>query len=730
MGSAVSAVAHASTRTEFLGDESLATQDGLKLRDELMQQVYGPDLDKPKSGAEVLSVIEQMKNGPARDQALNTELSAAEFDAQTARARDVREAINFYLTHSDIAISNALEQDYPKIQTYHDIIVGSPALRLIQDLLYVNNDIDNFGAEDDDDEEGSGYAYVNGPHNYDDFEFFDHDPSLDPKPATTTTSTTGMATVAIGSGSGSDSDTAVSSVDIKTDTNADFATDSATDSDSAIDNNTKTESASSASASVSEAAAASAAGAAGAATATAAGISGYGQTGAAAGATAGATAESELDVDDEENTEEQVLSTTTATGDDAASVAAAYASTTALNPAGAKFVLFPNRMRFVLPQEILDKIMEIAIGPNTMPIGTSSTVGNKRNLSLSDISRYVFENYHVYISTMRMRNILRLSLVHVREWYERCLKPCYPIIYIDIEPVRMMTRSSLMVEHPFYVIMGMTFSGEHELLDIAPYPRDYTQPGEQEKMWLRCFTRLKERGLKEPVYMVTGPVQEFREALRMVFPHAIYQHSLGDIFRCAVENMTTQERANFTNDFRKLYNSKSLIECMKTLVVIEQRWKDSHPEAMQLIHDNFLFFEQYFAAAPVVRTSIRTTKVLGVLLGDVRRDVREDRYNFLYCDALHVVVRMLEVDRFITRNKRPVQWKRALKSMYEDSYIGKIIAPYIKLEDMRLSARSLKRDQVSFLTRQQQLEEQLNASVQYTGVSEEHKARKARNKDR
>ena len=94
-----------------------------------------------------------------------------------------------------------------------------------------------------------------------------------------------------------------------------------------------------------------------------------------------------------------------------------------------------------------------------------------------------------------------------------------------------------------------------------------------------------------------------------------------------------------------------------------------------------------------MRTIIRTTKPLLELLNDIRRDAREDR-NYQYCDILSTQERVLEVAFYITRNKRPVQWKRAMLSMLNDPYTGNLIKPYLVKEDIKLSKRSAKRDQV------------------------------------
>lgn len=338
--------------------------------------------------------------------------------------------------------------------------------------------------------------------------------------------------------------------------------------------------------------------------------------------------------------------------------------------------LMVRGQRYSISKEVLSYIQELSEEPET----------------LVEIASKVKERFDIEISLTRLRNILRYGLPEIKAFKEHKLRPCYPVIYIVVEKIRMFTSATLVVEHPFYIMMGMNVDGSHDLLDVSPFPPDYAEPGNEGKMWQSAFANLKERGLQDPIYVVTGDVHEFKNALHAIFPQAIYQHSLRDIVRKASEPMTTMERVYFFNDCRILYSSKTLLECMKGLLYIENRWNKIYPSACQLIRDNWIFFEQYYAANHAVRVSIRTTKTLDLLLNHLHRDIRVDSQNYLYRDGLHVIARIIELDRFVTGMRHPVQWKRALRYMLTDSYMGKILGKYITLDDVKLSPRSIKRD--------------------------------------
>lgn len=559
---------------------TLATHDNNKLRDMLMQQVYGPDLDQAKSNLEVLSVIKSMEQGPARDQALNMGMKSEDFLQLMEFELAQRHAVEAELTSpATVMGAHALEVSGAVLaSTRANIAKNSPE----HVDVYLSGSISYLAsAVLSSDESGDALYYVDAdgkPVSEDEDPLASHgDPVAEERQAAAAYHKSLMAdraaqAAAAGAGDGSGSGSISS-----------------------------------------------------------------GEDGASSGSSV---------------------------------VPSALAKKRFLKVRG---------QRYSISQEVLDYIKELSAKHNT----------------LSKIASEVKARFDIEITQSRLRNILRFGLSEVKAFKEQKLRPCYPVIYIVVEKIRMFTSATLVVEHPFYIMMGMNIDGTHDLLDVSPFPRDYMEAGSEGKMWVEAFKNLKERGLQDPIYVVTGDVHEFKKALHEVYPQAIYQHSLRDIVRQASEPMTTMERVYFFNDCRVLYSCKTLLECMKALLLIENRWTKKYPTACQLIRDHWIFFEQYYAANHAVRVSIRTTKTLDLLLNHLHRDIRIDSQNYLYRDALHVIARIIELDRFVTGMRHPVQWKRALRYMLTDSYMGKILGKYITLDDVKLSPRSIKRDKAA-----------------------------------
>lgn len=338
--------------------------------------------------------------------------------------------------------------------------------------------------------------------------------------------------------------------------------------------------------------------------------------------------------------------------------------------------------RYAIAPEILQAIKEL----------------NREGLSLEQISDQIAARFKVQVSLNRLRSLLRYGLEELWSFRQRELLPCYPVIYVDVVVLRMLTNANLVVEHPFYFIMGMNFKGEAGLLNIDALPRDYEQPGVLARMWHDVLNDLKARGLKDPIYLVSGTIPELRPALSEVFPHAICQQNLLKLIeQAAVSIKTPTDNNDFINNFRHLLSCKNLLECLKQFAVYERRWQGrcvGADESIRQIKDNFVYFEQYYASMPAVRSAIKTTKTLDSFINDVKREIRHDR-SYLFCDALHTLSYILEIERYVTQFRRPVQWKRALKCMLEDPYVGKILSRYLDLSEVQLSPRSLKRDQLS-----------------------------------
>lgn len=326
--------------------------------------------------------------------------------------------------------------------------------------------------------------------------------------------------------------------------------------------------------------------------------------------------------------------------------------------------------------------------PNGYPVAISKLKALiEIGMTVEMVQQYLHEHHIWNLQLSELRQLLEVDLSDLRAFLCSRLDPCYPVIYIDTLNIRMLTKLNLVVEHPFYVVMGLNLDGDRKLLSTGAFPKDYSTAEAQTNMWRSVLEDMKARGLVDPIFMVTANVEYFKEVLHEVFPKGIFQISIDEICRRAQKNMDTMERKRFESDFKSLYNCKSLLECMKALDRLSDPWKTNFPESIQIIKDNFLYFEQYFAANPSLRVSLRSTKAIDSVAKDLRRDMREDT-EFRYQDALHAMCRIIEIDRYVTRNARPVQWKRALKSMLDDLYTGTILSHYLDASKIKLPRRN------------------------------------------
>ena len=345
---------------------------------------------------------------------------------------------------------------------------------------------------------------------------------------------------------------------------------------------------------------------------------------------------------------------------------------------------------------------------------------NARGLSLEEISTQVQARFKIQVSVNRLSSLLRYGLRELNEFNQRRLNPCYPIIYIEVVPLRMLTSANLLVEHPFYFIMGLDFKGDQELLKVFNLPKDA-----QAQMWQRALQDLKDRGLVDPIYFVTGALQEFDEPLHAVYPQAIYQRCVSSMLDEALalagsygSDVSASDFNDFTNHFRSLGSCKTLLECMKLFSIYERRWQGKFAGAdrtIAFLRANFVFFEQYYAAEPAIRASLRALKPLDNIINNVRRAIRND-HSYMFCDVLHTLCRVLEIERYYTLKRRPVQWRRALHCMFDDAYTNKIISKYLSPDDVRLSERSVKRD----LAKSRKLKKAESNAFKHALVVQEH----------
>ncbi len=118
-----------------------------------------------------------------------------------------------------------------------------------------------------------------------------------------------------------------------------------------------------------------------------------------------------------------------------------------------------------------------------------------RGLTTGEVAAHFADVYDVEVSKDTVSRITGKVIGEMSQWQTRPLDRVYPVIFIDALVVKV--RDGQATNKPFYVVIGVTASGERDILGIWA-----GDGGEGTKFWLQVLTEIKNRGVEDVMIAV------------------------------------------------------------------------------------------------------------------------------------------------------------------------------------------------------------------------------------
>lgn len=199
-----------------------------------------------------------------------------------------------------------------------------------------------------------------------------------------------------------------------------------------------------------------------------------------------------------------------------------------------------------------------------------------KNNSINDIKDILYSMFGINISTGLISHITCSIQEQVMTWRNRKLNECYFALNIDCMYISIRDNKDLCSHKlPVYVAVGTNLMGHKEILGIYLGNEDSdkniidslyeTDISESKSFWIEIFNDLKDRGVKEILYIISDGVTGIKDAVKEEFPNAFYQRCVVHIMR-NLKNYTSKKEGYIIADFKKIYKapSKDLAEIYAT----------------------------------------------------------------------------------------------------------------------------------------------------------------------
>jgi len=189
-------------------------------------------------------------------------------------------------------------------------------------------------------------------------------------------------------------------------------------------------------------------------------------------------------------------------------------------------------------------------------------------MSTRDIQRHLRELYGVDVSDGLISEVTGSIQDDVRAWQSRPLEELYVVVYLDA--LRVAIRDQQVVrKKAVYVAVGVTLEGERDVLGL------WIEKTEGARFWTSVLTDLRNRGVKDVLFVCTDGLTGFPEAIDAVFPQAVNQTCIVHLVRQSLRYLSWKERKSCAAELRRIYTAPDADAARAVLDELTQAWAES-----------------------------------------------------------------------------------------------------------------------------------------------------------
>lgn len=280
-----------------------------------------------------------------------------------------------------------------------------------------------------------------------------------------------------------------------------------------------------------------------------------------------------------------------------------------------------------------------------------------KGMSVRDIEKTLKEIYGVKINKDQITKLISVVSKETETWRNRKLKPMYVFTYADCIYVPIKNDDITTTKKAIYIIIGVDTQGYKEILGM------WIDETESASFWNNVFEDLKERGVKDILYMSSDGIAGFKGSLEMVFPKAQSQRCVVHLVRTLYTLCPKKEAKEIVGDFKKIYTSTSLEEACLMLDIFKKRYSEQKRIVKKVI-EFMPYLEPLFELPQEIRKCIYTTNAIESVNSALRKVTRGK--GAFPSEASVFKVLYLRIKELTEKWNKPIQnWKTIQAQLIE-----------------------------------------------------------------
>jgi transposase-like protein len=212
-----------------------------------------------------------------------------------------------------------------------------------------------------------------------------------------------------------------------------------------------------------------------------------------------------------------------------------------------------------------------------------------KGLTTGEISAHFAEIYSASISKETVSRITDKVVAEMNDWAGRPLDAVYAAVFIDAIVVKV--RDGQVTNRPVYAAIGVTVDGHKDVLGLW-----MGTGGEGAKFWMSVLVDLKNRGVRDVLFLVCDGLKGLPEVVANVWPQTIVQTCIVHLIRNTFRLTSRRDWDAVKRDIKPIYTAPNSDAALAALDELEEKWGKKYGAVTRLWRnawDEFVPFLDY-----------------------------------------------------------------------------------------------------------------------------------------
>jgi putative transposase len=238
-------------------------------------------------------------------------------------------------------------------------------------------------------------------------------------------------------------------------------------------------------------------------------------------------------------------------------------------------------------------------------------------MTTREIQRHLRELYDVDVSDGLISEVTASIQDDVRAWQGRPLEEMYVVVYLDAMQVAIRDQQ-VVRKKAVYVAIGVTLDGTRDCLGL------WIEKTEGARFWTSVMTELRNRGVKDVLFVCTDGLSGFPEAIDAVFPQAVNQTCIVHLVRQSLRYLSWKERKSCASELRRIYTAADADHARQVLDELTKTWAQSKTRtaALQVWERSWDRVIPFLAFPEEIRRIVYTTNTVESLHMQIRKTIK------------------------------------------------------------------------------------------------------------